>query len=44
MNIALKRIIADNGKKYTHHAPGAALKHKYGAFLKSSGMFIAKQK
>ena len=38
MNIALKRIITDNGKEYTHHNPGAALKHKYGTFLKSSGI------
>jgi transposase InsO family protein len=36
MNIVLKRIITDNGKEYTHHSPDGALKHKYGAFLKSS--------
>jgi transposase InsO family protein len=38
MNIAIKRIITDNGKEYTHHSPGGALKHKYGAFLKTQGI------
>jgi len=38
MNIVLKRIITDNGKEYTHHSPSAALKHKYGAFLKGCGI------
>ena len=38
MNIKIKRIITDNGKEYTYHSPGGALKHKYNYFLKTQGI------
>ncbi len=38
MNIAIERIITDNGKEYTFHKDSGLAKHRYEAFLKSKAI------
>ncbi len=38
MNVAIERIITDNGKEYTYHRDSGIAKHRYECFLKSNGI------
>jgi len=38
MNVAIERIITDNGKEYTHHIHSGIARHRYEVYLKEKGI------